>query len=164
MAELLQDANFWLLGSFLIFGFICYRFGKSALIGMLDARIQTIRQELQTAENLRVEAQELLAQYQRKHRDAVKEAESIVSKAEKQALEIRKQAEATLGENMARREAQLKERVRNMEQAAINEIQQYAANLSINATAQIIAEKLDPKVGSTLVERSIASVKKAGAR
>lgn len=159
--SLLQDTNFWLLGSFLIFGGIIYKYGKDSFLGLLDTRIAAIKKELTESENLRIEAQELLAQYQRKHRDAVKEAEKIVANAEKHAIEIRKRAEAELVETMDRREEQFKGRMKNMERAAMNEIQSYAANLSIQATQRIIAEKLDKKIATELTEQSIKTIKAA---
>lgn len=159
--SLLQDTNFWLLGSFIIFAGICYRFGKDAFLGLLDRRIARIREEIRQAENLRIEAQELLAQYQRKHRDALKEAEKIISNAEKHAIEIRKRAEAELVETMERREEQFRERMKNMERSAMNEIQSYAANLSIQATQRVIEEKLDNKIATQLIERSVKNIKAA---
>lgn len=159
--SLLQDPNFWLLGSFLIFCVICYRYGKDSFLGLLDTRIASIRKEIIEAENLRVEAQELLAQYQRKHRDALKEAEKIISNAEKHAIEIRKRAEAELTETMDRREEQFKERMKNMERASMNEIQSYAADLSIQATQRIIEDKLDSKIAAQLVDRSVKNIKAA---
>ena len=142
---LLEDSYTWLIASFLIFCFICYKFGKKAFLGLLDTRIQSIQKELETSESLRVEAQELLAQYQRKQRDAEKEAESIIARAEKNALQIRKDAEKQLSETLERREQQLKDRLEQMEQSAIQEIREHAANLAVQATRQIITEKLDKK-------------------
>ncbi|MCD8562539.1 MAG: hypothetical protein LRY54_00360 [Alphaproteobacteria bacterium] len=128
---------------------------------MLDTRIASIRKEIVEAENLRIEAQELLAQYQRKHRDALKEAEKIISNAEKHAIEIRKRAEAELAETMERREEQFKARMKNMERAAMDEIQSYVADLSIQATQRIIADKLDKKIAGELVDRSVKNIKAA---
>lgn len=93
---ILEDSQIWLLFSFLIFCFILVKYGKSAILNMLDSRIEGIRSELETSESLRVEAQELLAQYQRKQRDAEQEAEAIIAKAEQHALSIRKTAEKHL--------------------------------------------------------------------
>ena len=64
--EFLQDTNVWVLLSFILFMALAYYKGKDIILGGLDAKIETIRQEIVTAENMRVEAQELLAQYQRK--------------------------------------------------------------------------------------------------
>lgn len=156
----LEDSQIWLLFSFLIFCFILVKYGKLAITNMLDSRIEGIRSELETAESLRVEAQELLAQYQRKQRDAEQEAEAIIAKAEQHALSIRKTAEKQLAETLQRRERQLKERLMQMEESAIQEIREHAANLAVQATAQIIAKNMDKKSSDRLMDESVQAVAK----
>lgn len=156
--DFLQDANFWLAISFVIFAAILWSKGKGALINLLDKRIDGIRKEIETAEQLRIEAQELLAQYQRKHRDAVKEAQLIIDNAQKHAAEISRKAEKELDEVMERREGQLRMRLERIKQNAIHEIQQYAADLAITATKEIITSKLDKNVNERLVSESIKDV------
>jgi F-type H+-transporting ATPase subunit b len=156
--EFLQSNYFWFNASFAVFLVIAYKFGKGAVISLLDGRIEGIRKEIESAESLRVEAQELLAQYQRKHKDAVKDAQAIVATAEKQAEEIRKKAEEDLNETVERREKQLQERLKRMEQAATEEIRQYAASLALDATAEIIAKELDKKTNEKLVDASIKGI------
>lgn len=158
--ELLQDSHIWFTLSFLIFVAIIVKVGLPALNKMLDARINEIKKDLETSENLRVEAQEMLAQYQRKHRDAVQEAEKILSTAKENARQIKESAEAELEATMRRREDQLADRLERMEQNAINEIQSYAADLAMNAATQIIVEKLDKKTNAKLVEQSISNLEK----
>jgi len=156
--ELLQDSNTWVLLSFLLFLFIIFRLGKNAFLGMLDKKINDIRKEIETAESLRVEAQELLAQYQRKQRDAASEAEDIVANAKVHAKEIQKQAEKDLKDIAKRREQQLQERLDRMEQNAIQEIRAHAAELAVKATAEIIAKQMDKKTNENLVDASIKNV------
>lgn len=158
--EFLHDTHIWLVLSFVIFLALAWKFGKAAILGALDGRIETIRKDIETAENLRVEAQELLAQYQRKQRDALKDAEAIIETAKNNAEEYRKQAESELTEAMKRREKQLKERLKRMEQNAVQEIRQYAAELAIEATAQIITDKLDKDTNEKLVGQAIENIEK----
>ncbi|HOO82454.1 MAG TPA: hypothetical protein PK513_08130 [Alphaproteobacteria bacterium] len=156
----LEDPSIWLLCSFIIFAGLIFRFGKNALLSMLDQRIASIREEIKTAENLRVEAQEMLAQYQRKHKDAVKDAENIIANAQKQAKQIQKKAEDDLDEVIARREKQLQERLERMKQNAQAEILEYASSLAIAATREIISDKLDKKANEKLVAQAIKNVGK----
>lgn len=156
--ELLNDAQVWYLLSFLVFVVIAFRFGKSSFLNTIDSRIAEIQKEISTAESLRVEAQEMLAQYQRKQRDALQDAEKIINDAKEQAKEAQKQAEQSLKESMKRREAQLQDRLKRMEQNAIQEIQSHAADLAINAAKEIITETLDKKAGEKLVDQSIKNV------
>lgn len=160
MLEFLNNDYIWLIFSFLIFMYILVKFGKAAIENKLDGKIDAIRKDIKEAESLRVEAQELLAQYQRKQRDAESEAESIIAKAEQHALEIRKNAEKILSENLHRREIQMKERMAQMEEAAIQQIREHASNLAIQATAQIIADKMDKKGQDKLIDHSVEAVSK----
>ena len=151
MMELLADTHTWYVFSFVIFAYIVIKYGVPLLNQLLDAKIEEIKKELEVSESLRVEAQEMLAQYQRKHRDAVQEAEEIVKQAQKSADKIKEKAKAELEETMERREAQLKDRLARMEENALAKIQTYAANLAVGAANQIIADKLDKKINAQLV-------------
>ena len=158
--ELFQDSQTWVAISFLVFILILWRYGKNAVLGALDKKIEAIKTEIETAESLRVEAQELLAQYQRKQRDAAKESESIVANAKQHAEMIKKETEKELKDIAKRREQQLKERLSRMEQNAMNDIQAYAAELAVKATSEIIAKQMDKKTNENLVESSIKDVSK----
>ena len=158
MMHFLGEATNWVLISFVLFAIGFWKFGLKLLIGKLDGRIDEIRKEIETAESLRVEAQELLAQYQRKQRDAAREAETILAAAEKHAAVIQKQAESELNEMVARKEAQLKDRLKRMEDVAMQEIKAYAAELSVKATAEIIAKQMDQATNDRLIDQSIKSI------
>lgn len=153
MVEYLShDTGIWVLFSFLIFAFVAYKLGKDSVLSKLDGRIEEIRKEIETAETLRVEAQELLAQYQRKQRDAEKEASELVKQAEKSAVAIREKAEADHAASMQRREQQLAERIKRIQDNAVAEIQNHAADVAITATKEIISQTLDEKTNAQLVD------------
>ena len=155
---LFEDTGFWVFLSFVLFAAVAYRLGGSRFMSKLDRRIEKIRDEISTAESLRVEAQELLAQYQRRQRDASTEAESIIASAKKAAEMIRKEAEEDLNTIVARKEANLAERLKRMEDAAKAEIRAYAAELAVKATEEIITSTLDQAANDRLVDASIKSI------
>lgn len=161
MMELLaHDTSLWVAISFAIFALIAFKLGRKSVVSSLDARIEEVKSEIENAERLRVEAQELLAQYQRKQRDAEKEAKEMVSKAKEQAKQLRKTAETDLAELMDRRETQLAERLRRLEENAVAEIQNHAADLAVAATTEMIVQTLDEKTNASLNEESIKSLSK----
>lgn len=161
MMELLaHDTGVWVAISFALFLFIAFKLGRKSVIGGLDARINEVKNEIETAERLRVEAQELLAQYQRKQRDAEKEAKDILGRAQEQAKELSEKSEADLEALMARREIQLIERLRRLEENAIAEIQNHAADLAVAATTEMIIQTLDADTNAKLNEESIKSLSK----
>lgn len=161
MLDLLaHDTGIWVALSFILFAALAYKMGRKSVVGALDAKINEVKKEIETAERLRVEAQELLAQYQRKQRDAEKEAKDILKNAKKQAKELTKTAETDLSELMDRREVQLGERLRRLEENAIAEIQSHAADLAVAATTEMIVQTLDEKTNAKLNEETINSLSK----
>lgn len=160
MMALFQDTNFWVLISFIIFAVFALRYGKDKALSILDNKIDAIRTELETAENLRVEAQELLAEYQRKHKDAMNEAANIIARAKDHAESLRLKAEEDLAETMKRREAQLQEKLQRIEQNAVMEIKAYTAQLAINAAKDVLAKDLDAKSDKDLIDNTLNTISK----
>ncbi len=158
---LAHDTNIWVVFSFVLFVVVAYKLGGKAVTGGLDARIAEIKREIDTAESLRVEAQELLAQYQRKQRDAEKEAADIVAGAQKQVAKIREAAEADITEMADRREAQLTDRLKRIEDKAMADIQNHAAAMAVEAAKQIIAQSMDEKTSASLTKTAIGDLTKA---
>ena len=154
MDELLQDSNFWVALSFILFCIVAFKMGYTKIITGMDNKIEAIRKEIEEAEALRVEAQELLAQYRRKQNDALREAEEIIKHAETHAANIRKQAEKDLKELMQRREQQLQERLKRIEESAIQDVKSYASELSVETARDLIYSKMDKKAQSTPVEKT----------
>jgi F-type H+-transporting ATPase subunit b len=157
---MLQDANFWVLVSFSLFvGMILY-FGVPAMItGALDKRADDIKNELEEARKLREEAQQVLASYQRKQRDAEKEAEAIVEQAQAEAERLAVETQAVLTEQVARRTQQAEEKIGRAEAQALEEVRAIAADVAVSAARRIIEEKLDGDKATKLIDKSIAEVK-----
>jgi F-type H+-transporting ATPase subunit b len=161
MMELLAtDQKLWIAISFFIFVGIAYKLAGKAISRGLDNKIEEIKTEIENAERLRVEAQELLAQYQRKQRDAEKEAAEMIEHAKQQAEQIKINAEKELAESMDRREDQLAERLKRIEENAIAEIQSHAADLAVTASQEMIVKTLDEKLNASLNEGTIKNIAK----
>ncbi len=155
MTELLKDAETWVAVSFLIFvAFMLWK-GLRPMLGALDARAAKIRQELDDAQRLREEAQKLLAEYQRKERDAEGEAEAMLAHAREEAGRLRAKAAEDLKASIARREAQALDRIAQAEAQAEADVRAEAVNLAIAATRHLLAGKLDTKEANKLVDQSI---------
>ena len=158
MDLLAYDTGIWVALSFIVFVVFAYIMGRKSIAGMLDANINEIKLEIENAERLRVEAQELLAQYQRKQRDAEKEAASILENAQSQAKQTQITADKELQETMKRREEQLEDRLKRLEENAIGEIQNYAAQLAVDATREMIVQTIDKGTNTDLNEQAIKNL------
>lgn len=159
MLEILaHDTGLWVAISFTIFCVVAFMLGRKSVANGLDNKINEIKNEIENAERLRVEAQELLAQYQRKQRDAEKEATEMLEHAKQQAKQLKKNAEAELAESMDRREDQLAERLKRIEENTIAEIQNHAADLAVTASEEMIVKTLDEKLNASLNEATIKGI------
>lgn len=161
MSELLHDTNFWVTVSFVIFMIVAWKFGKDTAMNGLDSKIDAIKTELNQAEQIRVDAQELLAEYQRKHKDAMSEADRIIADAKKHAEDIREKAESDMERANARREAQLDEKLNRLEQQAAQDIQSYTAQIAVNAARDLLKDKIDDKTDKTIIANVATDISKS---
>ncbi|PCJ69405.1 MAG: ATP synthase F0 subunit B [Rhodobiaceae bacterium] len=155
-----QDATFWVLVTSLIFVGLLVYFGIPALLtNALDKRADDIRNELDEARKLREEAQQVLASYQRKQRDAEKEAEAIIEQARAEAERLADETQAALAQQVERRTRLAEEKIGQAEVQALQEVRAIAADVAVAAARRIIEEKLDDTKATQLIDKSIAEVK-----
>jgi len=156
-----MDENLWVaLALVLFFALLIYLGIHKKLFAALDARGDKIRQQLEDARLLREEAQAALAAAERKHRDAVSEAESIVAGARREADALKANAAKTLEETLARREKAAQAKIAQAESRALSDVRAAAAQAATQAAAALIAEKLDEKNAAALVDDAIADLPK----
>ncbi|MDA0368545.1 MAG: F0F1 ATP synthase subunit B [Proteobacteria bacterium] len=158
MASLFHEVLFWEALAFVIFLGVAFKFGWGPINAALDARTEAIRNELDQARRLREEAQSLLAEYQRKRRDAEKEAEEIVQHAKEDAAALRVEAERKLEESLARRTLLAEEKIGRAEQQAIQEIRHTAIDVAVAAAQTLIAANLDEARAKALVDDAIEQI------
>ena len=159
--ELLKEPDeLWILFSFILFMALIWFKGRKAIMGALDARIDIIRNEVEMARRLREDAERLFQDYEAKNLEAMHQAEQVVRNAERQAEELRKKADADLAAAINLREKQMEDRIARMKQSAMEDMRRYAADLALQATAGIIAEKLDKATRDQLIDQAIKDVAK----
>jgi len=154
-----MDATFWATAGLVAFiGLMFYLKVPGKLTGALDKRAEDIRNELDEARKLREEAQALLAEYQRKRRDAEKEAEEIVAGAKREANVMATQAKSKLDDYVERRTKMAEQKIAQAEKQAIQDVRMIAAERAVAASQIILSDKLSDG-GAALIKSSIAEVK-----
>ena len=118
---MLHDPAFWVAIGFVLFAVLVGPKLFKAITGALDERSAKIAAELERAVKLREEAQNLLAQFQRKHRDAMKEADEIITHAKEEAERLAKQAQIDLEATVKRREQLAVQNIAQAEAQAMQE-------------------------------------------
>ena len=154
------DATFFaFVGLLLFFALIVYLKVPGMMAKALDERAEKISNELAEAKRLREEAQHLLAEYQRKRKDAEAEAASIVAAAEREAEMLTAEAKQKTEEYVTRRNALSEQKIKQAEADAINAVRSAAVDLAIAAAERVLASKTDAATGKALFDNAISEVK-----
>jgi len=150
--------EFWVGIAFVIlialFGRKIYR----TIAAGLDARADAIRLRVEEAERLRDEAQEILADYQRKQNEAAKETEEMVQRAQDEAERLTKRSVEDLERSLQRREQLAMERIAHAESAALDEVRTAAVDVALEATRRVLAESLPAKKADALIDDAIKGI------
>ncbi len=113
-----------------------------AITQALDTRSARIEKELAEATKLREEAQALLVSFQRKQRDAMKEADDIVAKAKADASRLMEEAEAELECELNKRIQMAMEKIEQSEQNALQDVKSYAVDVAVAAAHTMLKEQM----------------------
>jgi len=150
-----SDPTFWVLVSFVIFFVLIGKKAGTFVLDGLDKRSNRIKSKLDEAEKLREEAQSMLATYKRKQKDAMKEAEAILEHAREQSRANAEQAAKDLEAQLARREAQINDRIAQAEAQALADVRGVAADIAILATRELLSVKLTDKQSGALIDNAV---------
>lgn len=159
-----MDATAWAtvwatVSFFLLIGVFLYLKVPAMLARSLDERADRIRKELDEARKLREDAQQLLAEYQRKRQEAEKEAEGIVAAAQREAELIVKDAKEKTEDYVARRTALAEQKIAQAEHDAVNEVRASAVDIAVEAARRVLSDKVDAKTSGDLFKSSLEAVR-----
>jgi F-type H+-transporting ATPase subunit b len=124
----------------------------------LDKRQRAIDESIDSAEHLREEADQLLAEYRERLADARVQAEEILARARKAA---EASEAAALADGKAQREEMLEQTKREIQaetRRAIQDIRNEVADLTILATEKVTRKSLDEDDQRRLVEEALSEL------
>lgn len=155
-----QDSSFWVLVVFLLVVAGIWRAGLHKKLAVaLDARAQRIADELDHVRRLREEAQELLATYQRRQRDAEEEARGIIEQAKKDAQRLSQESRTKIAELIERRAKAAEDKIARAEAQALAEVRAQTVDLAIETAREIIRNRMDQGAQAALIERAIGDLR-----
>ena len=150
---------FWMLIAFLVVFFVLAKYGFPAIINMVDERKRYIDESLQKAheaserlENIKQEGEAILQEAREKQAQMLKEAaetrDAIVEKAQEKARE-----------ESARLLNDAKVEIEQQKQAAIADIREQVATLSVEIAEKVLKQNLkDDKSQMDLLDRMLDDV------
>jgi F-type H+-transporting ATPase subunit b len=158
--DMIKEPEFWVAVAFVLFvGVIVYVGAHKKLTEALDHRSARIKGELDEARRLREEAAKLLAEYQRKQREAEREAEAIVADARAEAVRVAAEARVKMEEFVARRTKLAEAKIGQAEAQALADVRAAAAEAAVGAAEKILRDTAKGKVADDLIAQGIADVK-----
>lgn len=158
--EFFKEPENWVAIAFVIFlGVLVYAGVHRKMIEALDHRSARIRSELDEARKLRDEAAALLADYQKKQREAEQEAQAIVAEAKAEAQRVAAEAHAKVEEFVARRTKLAETKISQAEAQALADVRAAAAEAAVTAAEKILRDTTKGQVADNLVARGIQDVK-----
>lgn len=160
LAAFMQDPKFWVSLSFFIFFAL---FGKTlwrALIQALDQRVHRIQVELGEAQQLRKEAESLLAFYQQKHRESMREAEAILAKAREDAERIARNAEIELKAELEGRMKHTLAKIELEEKTVLQDVKQHIIDITITAARSLIIEHINEVPRDALMQHIVTDLER----
>lgn len=157
----MSDPTFWVLVGFLVFVGAAIYFKVPGMIGKaLDQRALAIKAELEQARRLREEAQALFVDYQRRQREAEKEAADIVAHAKEEAERLVREAQAQLEATVTRRRQLAEAKIAQAEAQALKEVREAAVDLAIAAASSVLRQELQGDRATSIMDRAIGDVRK----
>lgn len=160
MLESLMETENWVALGFLCFlGLLVYLGAHRKMIEGIDARQARIKSELDEARRLRDEAQALLAEFERKGREAENEAAAIIAGAKAEAERLTAEAKAKAEDFVTRRTKMAEAKIVQAETQALADVRSAAAEAAVSAAQKILSAAAKGKVAEDLLRRGIDDIK-----
>jgi F-type H+-transporting ATPase subunit b len=154
------DAEFWVAVAFVVFlGGLVYLGVHEMMVNYIDQRRDRIKAELDEALRLKEEAQALLAQYQRKQREAEQEAAGIIAGATAEAERMMAEAKTRMEEFIARRSKMAETKIAQAEAQALADVRAAAAEAAVSAAEKILTQIVKGEVADRLIVKGVEDVK-----
>ena len=157
--ELLLDEHFWIGVAFVVLMGILAMVGvhKLALKALGDAGAK-VQAQLDEAEALRKEAQDLLAQVKSQKQAADKQAAEMLAFAQEEAQRMQADAQVKLAEQIERRGVMAERRIAQAEAQAAADVKAAAADLATAMAETVLTARLAGAKSDPLVDRAIGQL------
>jgi F-type H+-transporting ATPase subunit b len=135
-----------------------WKFAFPAVQKAMQARTDKIRGNLDEAENVRQEAQGILAEYQRQLADARGEANRIIEEARQAADQLRQDMVRRADEEVAELRRRSIEDLKAAQERVMGQLQLQVRDLAIELAEKVVGANLDRTRNLALVDQMIAEL------
>jgi F-type H+-transporting ATPase subunit b len=150
----------WVAIAFLCFlGLLAYLGAHRRILDFIDHRRDRIKSELDQARQFREEAQALLAEFERKGREAESEAAAIIAGAKAEAERLTAEAKVKMEDFVARRTKMAEAKIVQAEAQAVADVRSAASDAAVAAAEKILAATAKGKIAEDLLAQGIEDVR-----
>lgn len=154
----LRDAATWVAVAFVIFMVLLVRYLLPMITKGLDGRADKIRDQLEQASRLRAEAEALLASYKAQQEELLKQAESIIAAAQKDAAALRLSASEELKASLDRRAQQAKDKIDRAASEAVNSIRTRIIETATDKARDLLSEKTSALADEQMIAKAVTAI------
>jgi F-type H+-transporting ATPase subunit b len=148
----------WGTFSFVLLFLIMWKFAFPAVSKSMQARTDRIRNNLDEAQKVRNEAEQILADYQRQLADARSEANRIIEESRQAAEQLRQDMVRRADEEVAELRRRNAAELQMAQERAISQLQNQVRSLAIELAEKIVGANLDRDRNLALVDQYIAEL------
>jgi len=154
------DATFWVAVSFFIFlGVLIYLKVPQKVNDSLTNQINQVKKELDEAEKLKVEAKNLLSDYENKIDKSKKETLEIINTAKKDSEKNILDKTKKFHELIEERKKNMEQKISQMKENALKDIKNLSIKISIETVEHLIKNSIDKNKIEKIYIDSIEQVK-----
>jgi len=158
VSHLFQDPIFFYAIAYALFLLAVWFLGRKPVLSWVDGEIEKIRQELDQARRLRVEAETLLAEARAKNAAALAGAEAIIAHAKEEAVQFEVAARNDLQFLLAKHEQQALARIRYLEEEAIAQVQVAIVDAAMELVRKTLTQHVDEAALTKMTDQAIADM------
>ena len=154
------DATFWVAISFFIFfGVLFYLKVPQKINDSLTNQISEIKKELDESEKLKVEAKNLLSNYEKKIDKSKKEVQDIINFSKRDSEKIILEKTKKFHQTIENKKKTTEQKIVQMKENALKEIKNISVKISMEATEHLIKNSIDKDKLEKLYSKSLQQVK-----
>ena len=154
------DATFWVAVSFFIFlGCLIYLKIPQKINNSLTDQINKIKKELDEAKKLKVEAKNLLINYENKIDKSKKEVLEIINLAKKDSEKTILEKTEKFHQTMESKKKNTEQKIAQMRENALRDIKNISVKISMEAVEHLIKNSIDKNKLEKLYTKSIEQAK-----
>ena len=154
-----SDPQFWVAVSFFLFIAAIFNPVKKILTSSLDSQIVDIKNKIEEAEKLKVDAQKTLSELKLREAEVEKEINQLKSEAKNKINELEKSSGSKLLEQIEKRKLLADVRIDQLLRDTNSSLKDYISNAAIEATTNILKKNLTDEKKSELIEESVKDLR-----